>query len=571
MALFGREKNEDTEKPAAKKKRDKAPHRLIPEDSLPELTKFFEAMKETVPLVVFTDPKANVPFNEFMVQFATELAELTPKITTEVHPVDSDKARELGVDFSPTLLIAPEKYHIRYLGAPLGEEARTFVETIMRVSLGQSGLSQISRQLLQELEEKRHVRVFVNPACPYCPGMVAHAFHCAIERPDLVSADCVDTSQHLELAEKFNIGSVPHTVINDTFNSMGLLPEERFVVELVTLKSAEDLLAEQRAAGVVPAEGMAVHTVDAVVAGAGPAGLTAAIYAVRSGMTAVVLEKNVIGGQVTVTPVVENYPGFANIGGKRLMEMIADQARNYCDIHEGEGIAEVKVGRFIEVYTDKAVYVAKVLILATGAAWKKLGIPGEDRYFGFGVSYCATCDGYLYRDKKAVVVGGGNTALTDALHLRNLGVDVTVVHRRDAFRAEKHLQDSVAREGIKTEMGAVVTEIVGKDNKVAAVRLKNVADGTERELETDAVFVAIGLNPNTELAEQLGLTLDANGYIQTDRAKRTSIPRVYAAGDVTGGAQQIANAVGDGATAALSAFEDLANPYWRHGGAGRAA
>jgi thioredoxin reductase (NADPH) len=561
MALFGSDKT--SEKKKSKKAEAATPKRLIPEDNLAELTKFFEAMKEPVELVVFTDPGQNAPYNAFMESLCRELAELAPKITARFEPLGSEAAKTHGVDFSPTLLLAPDRCKIRYLGAPLGEEARTLIETIMRLSLGQSGLGQISKQLLQELEEKRDVMVFVNPSCPYCPGQVAHAFHCALERPDLVSAMCVDSSQHPALADRYHVGSVPHTVINETFTSMGLLPEERFAVELVTLKSAEDLLAEQRAAGILPAEGLEVREVDIVVAGAGAAGLTAAMYAVRSGLSAVVLEKNVIGGQVALTPVVENYPGFANVPGKRLMEMIAEQARAYAEIHEGEGIVEVKIGKHVEVYTDRAVYVAKGLILSTGATWKKIGAPGEDRYFGFGVSYCSTCDGYLYREKKAVVVGGGNTALTDALHLKNLGVDVTVIHRRDAFRAEKHLQDALAKEGVPTLMNTVVTEIKGDETKVTAVRIRNLMDGTEREMPVDAVFVAVGLSPNTGLAEELGLTLDADGFIQTDRGKRTSIPRIYAAGDVTGGARQIATAVGDGSTAALSAFEDLAHPYWK--------
>lgn len=561
MALFGSDKNKDKKKP--KKAEAAKPKRLIPEDNIPELTKFFDEMQEPVELVIFTDPKQNGPYNVFMESLCRELAEISPKITARFETLESDAAKQYGVDFSPSLLLAPDRYQIRYLGAPLGEEARTLIETIMRISLGKSGLGQISRQLLGELEEKRHIQVFVNPSCPYCPGQVAHAFHCALERPDLISAVCVDSSQHPALADRYHVGSVPHTIINETFSTLGLLPEERFAVEVVTLKSAEDLLAEQRAAGIVPTEGLEIHEVDIVVAGAGPAGLTAAMYVVRSGLTAVVLEKNVIGGQVALTPVVENYPGFANVAGKRLMEMIAEQARGYADIHEGEGIIEVKVGRHIEVYTARAVYVAKGLILATGAEWKKLGVPGEERYSGFGVSYCSTCDGYLYKGKKAVVVGGGDTALTDALHLKHLGVDVTVIHRRNEFRAEKYLQDALAKEGVATLLNTVVAEIVGGENKVTAVRVKDVGDGTEREIPIDAVFVAVGLTPNTGIAEELGLTLDADGFIQTDRGKRTSIPRIYAAGDVTAGARQIVTAVGDGSTAALSAFEDLAHPYWK--------
>jgi thioredoxin reductase (NADPH) len=564
MALFGRDKNKKAKDGKATAAAESAtPKRLIPEDNLPELVKFLEGMQQPVELCVFTDPGQNAPYNAFMESLCRELAEITPKITTRVLGLASEEAKRYGVDFSPTLLLAPDRCQIRYLGAPLGEEGRTLIESIMRLSIGKSGLGQVSRQLLQELKEKRHVQVFVNPACPYCPGQVAHAFHCAVERPDLVSAVCVDVSQHPELADRYHVGSVPHTVIDETLTSLGLQPEERFVTELVTLQKVEELANDLGAAGLAPDGGLEVRAVDVVVAGAGPAGLTAAMYAVRSGLSAVVLEKSVIGGQVAVTPVVENYPGFANVPGKQLMETIADQARRYAEIHEGEGIAEVKVGKNVEIYTGKAAYLAKALILATGATWRKLGAPGEDRYFGLGVSYCSTCDGYLYRDKKAVVVGGGNTALTDALHLKNLGVDVTVIHRRTAFRAEKHLQESLAKVGIATVMGAEVSEILGAADKVTAVRVRDAANGSEREIATDAVFVAIGLNPNTEIAEELGLTLDANGFIKTDQGKRTSIPRIYAAGDVTGGAQQIVNAVGDGATAALSVFEDLSHPYWK--------
>jgi len=534
------------------------PPRLIPTDSLPELTKFFTGMRDPVELFLFTDPATHVPYNDFLERLCRELAEIAPKLAITAHPVDSEQARARGVDFSPTLLVAPDRYDIRYLGAPVGEESRTLVEIIMRASTGQSGLGEASRQRLKDLEEKRQVKIFVSPTCPYCPGQVGNAFRCAIERPDLVAAVCVDSTQHAALAEQYRVGSVPQTVINDTLTDLGFMAEERFVTELVTLeKPAEAAPAEQ------PGGGLAVREVDLVVAGAGPAGLTAAIYAARSGLSAVVLEKSTIGGQVALTPVVENYPGFANVPGKRLMEIIADQARHYADIHEGEGIDEVKLGRNVEVYTAKTVYVAKALILSTGATWKKLGAPGEDRYFGFGVSYCSTCDGYLYRGKKAVVVGGGNTALTDALHLKNLGVDVTLIHRRSEFRAEKYLQDAVAKEAVAAVMNAEITEILGDAAKVTAVRVTDKADGSEREIPTDAVFVAIGLRPNTEIATQLGLTLDARGFIQIDRGNRTSIPRIYAAGDVTGGSQQIVNAVGEGSTAALAAFEDLTHPYWK--------
>lgn len=398
---------------------------------------------------------------------------------------------------------------------------------------------------------------------------MVHAFKCVLERPDLISAACIDTAENPAMAELYGVGSVPHTVINDEHTMLGLLPEEQFALELVALKGPDRLLDHDHEGhehhhhheGEEPE--LAVEEPDLVIIGAGPAGLAAGIYAERSGLSTVILEKAVVGGQVAVTPVVENYPGFARVAGQKLMEIMGQHAREYADIREGESVVEIKVGKRIEVYTNRAIYVAKALILATGATWKKLGAPGEDRFSGFGVSYCPSCDGYMYKGKKVAVVGGGNSALTDALHLKNLGVEVTLIHRRDAFRAEKHLQDSILRESIPTLFNTAVEEILGENQKLSRVRVKNLVDGSTQELAVDGVFVAIGHNANTELATDIGVKLDAHGFIEVDRNLRTNIPRIYAAGDVTGGVQQIVTAIGEGSTAALTAFEDIAHPYWK--------
>jgi thioredoxin reductase (NADPH) len=220
------------------------------------------------------------------------------------------------------------------------------------------------------------------------------------------------------------------------------------------------------------------------------------------------------------------------------------------------------VGKLIEAITTRAHYAAKALLLATGAHYKKLDVPGEARFYGHGVSYCATCDGYLFKDKKVVVVGGGNTALTDALHLKNLGTSVTIVHHREEFRADKHLQESVNREGIMVLWNSVVEEILG-DDKLTAIKLKNIKNNKIQEIEADGVFIAVGEQPNNQLAMQIGLALDESGFIKSDRNGRTSIPRIYAAGDVTVGLRQIVTAVGEGAAAAQAVFEDISHPYWR--------
>jgi thioredoxin reductase (NADPH) len=245
------------------------------------------------------------------------------------------------------------------------------------------------------------------------------------------------------------------------------------------------------------------------------------------------------------------------------MDIMSEHAREYVTIMEGEQVDEIKIGRNIEVFTNRGAYVARGLILATGGSYRSLGVPGEDKYYGKGVNYCATCDGYLFKGKKVAIVGGGNTALTDALHLKNLGVDVTIIHRRDEFRAQQHLRDSVEQEDVHVLWNTVVDEIRGDGKHVTTLALRNVGDDSETELPVDGVFVAIGQDVNTELAKMIGLTLTDKGFVQADASMRTNIPRIYAAGDIVGGVQQIVTAIGEGSVAAMSAFEDMSHPYWK--------
>ncbi len=525
---------------------------FIPKDSRGHLKEQFKALKEKVIIEIFTKTGENEPYNELAIKFATELSRLTDKIEVRLNKIGDAKAKKYDVTRSPTVLINPEQYHIRYTGAPAGEEGVSFLQAIMMVSLRESGLSQTSKELLTQLDEKRHAQIYITPDCPYCPGQVINAFRAAIERPEVVSSECVDSTQHLDLAKKYNVGSVPQTIINEKTISLGYESEERFISELISMEPAESQVA--------PVEQEMIET-DLIIVGAGPAGLTAGIYARRSGLNTIILEKDTVGGQVSVTPIVENYPGFQNIPGKKLMAMIAAHARGYVDIHEGEEVREIKVGKRIEAITTRARYAAKALLLATGAQYKKLDVPGEARFSGHGVSYCATCDGYLFKDKKVVVVGGGNTALTDALHLKNLGARVIIIHRREEFRADKHLQDSVEREGIPVMWNSAVEEIVGND-EIKAVKIKNTKNNTTQELETDGVFIAIGETPNSQLAADIGISMNEGSFIQADRNGRTNIPRIYAAGDVTVGLRQIVIAVGEGAAAVQAIFEDISHPYW---------
>jgi len=275
----------------------------------------------------------------------------------------------------------------------------------------------------------------------------------------------------------------------------------------------------------------------------------------------VVIEKANLGGQVAITPVVENYPGFMRIGGRNLVDMISQQAAQYAEIHQGEQVAEVKRdphdGRYY-LKTDQGIYIARGIIVATGVGNRPLPAAGAQGFYGRGLSYCATCDGYFFKDgKKVIVVGGGNTAVTDVLYLHNLGAQVTLVHRGDSLRAEKRLQDSLKQTNVPILWNSEVREVRG-EQVVTSVRIENTKEGKTIDVATDAVFVAIGYMPNTEIAKVLGLELTPDGYINVDlTTMRTSLPFVYAAGDITGGMKQIVTAVAQGSMAAMSAFEDI--------------
>lgn len=524
---------------------------IIPEDARKILRKRFEELQETVTLYVFTKKGENDQLTTPLKQLTEELVELTKKIQVSYFTEKDKEAKSYQIKHFPTVLIQPTMYQIRYIGAPFGEESRSFLDIIQLVSNKESQLSNESKTLLKDLSEKRDVKVFVTLACPYCPGQVLNAFKAAMERPNLISASCVDASTQMEFSNTYQVGAVPHTVVNDETISKGFEPEERFIKELIAGEHVEE---EQ----VVSDDHMHEVAVDLIILGGGPAGLTAGLYAARSGLQTIIIEKESIGGQVSITPVVENWPGFSSIPGNKLMDMIASQVREYVPIMQGEEIKEIKIGKNIEALSARKRYIGKALILATGATHRKLGVPGEQEYYGRGVSYCATCDGYLFKEKKVLIVGGGNTALTDALYLYNLGAQVTIIHRGENFRAEQHLIDSIHQEKIPIKWNAEVTKIMGKD-MLTTVDIQNTKNQKTLSLQADAVFIAIGEKPNNYLAETVGITLDNQGYIRVDRFGRTNIPRIYAAGDITGGVRQIVTAVGEGATAATSAFQDISS------------
>ena len=299
---------------------------------------------------------------------------------------------------------------------------------------------------------------------------------------------------------------------------------------------------------------------DLVIVGAGPAGLSAGIYGVRSGLSTLVLEKAAAGGLVGEASLIENYPGLGAMKGKERVKKLKEHAAEYVDIKEQAAVKTIKIGRDILVITEKEEYLAEAVIIATGTTYRKLGVKGEKDFFGKGVSYCSTCDGFFFKGKKVAVVGGGNTAVTDAIYLDNLGCDVTLIHRRDKLRAEEYLQKKLPSK-VKLCLNSELEEIMG-DTSVRRIKVLNKEKQIRKELEVNGVFVSIGWIPNSELAKKIGVGVDEEGYVLTDKTQRTNVSKVYAAGDVTGGVKQMVVACSEGAIAALSAFEDIKHPYW---------
>ncbi len=305
------------------------------------------------------------------------------------------------------------------------------------------------------------------------------------------------------------------------------------------------------------------ETIDLAIIGGGPAGLTAGIYGARAGLSTLILEKLNPGGQVVTTDILENYPGFTEpISGIELIDKMVEQAAKFgVEIQNSEvtGI-ESSADNMKIIHTTSGDISAIGVIIATGAYHKHLGVPGEERFWGRGVSCCATCDGMFYRGKKVVVVGGGDTAIKESLFLTKFASEITIIHRRDRLRATKVLQDRILGMPDKVNFAwkSFVKEILGENN-VTAVKLGSVDNDEERILKCDGVFIFVGFTPTTDFVRGF-IEMDERGYIITDDNMKASVPGVFACGDARKKLlRQIITACGEGATAAFSAEQYIEN------------
>ncbi len=516
-----------------------------------EISELLSGITNEIPIILFTQPGKNDVFSDAARQTLRFFRELTDKIVLREFNLDHELAKKLNVQQSPTLVFDPDRYNIRWLGAPIGEEGRIFLEALILIGSQKSNLNEQSLHVIKKIKQPRDIKVFVSATCPYCPQQALNTLKAAVEKPDLISLEIIDIQANSELATHYSAQSVPQTYANDVLIAQGAQPEELFILSLEKM--------EQQTVFIPESDVQEVET-DLVIIGGGPAGLSAGIYAARSGLKSVVVEKGVLGGQVATTPVVENYPGMKQIGGKTLVDMMVTHALEYVQIFPGEEVVGVEPGEPIIVQTSRRRFNTKVVLMATGATYRNLGVPGESRLAGHGVSYCSTCDGPLFKDKKVITVGGGNSAVTEALHMYHIGVNVTLVHRGDNLRAQDFLVKNLIQNNIPILFNTEVKEIKGKYN-VEEVLLYNNKTEDLSTLPVSGVFIAIGYNPAIGLAQEIGLELTEEGFIKHDQY-RTNIPGIYTSGDVAGGYKQIVTAAGHGAEAALTIFEDLINPYW---------
>jgi thioredoxin reductase (NADPH) len=304
---------------------------------------------------------------------------------------------------------------------------------------------------------------------------------------------------------------------------------------------------------------------DVIIIGAGSAGLSAGIYTVRSGLKTLILDEKLPGGTISDASIVVNYPGFAEISGGDLAEKMTNHCKKVgAVIHELEPVTELELTSERKIVkTSSATYEAKAVIFSTGSHYKEIGVRGEKEFRGRGVSYCGVCDGPFFKGKRVLVIGGGNSACITTLYLSGLAAQVTVIHRREAFRAEESLVSDISSKGnVNILWNTEVQEIKG-DKQVKAVILMDNTTKKTSEMAIDAVFVQVGEAPNNQLAKAAGIETDEHGYIKINIRQQTNLPGIFAAGDVTNHPiKQVGTAVGQGITAALESYSYIRRPYY---------
>lgn len=542
--------------------------KLLTDEVARQARQQFEQLQDPVHLLFFTQPHACGACREQQALLEA-LAALSDKLSLEVHPLDSSQAAGHGIDKAPaTVVRGTTDPGIRFYGLTGGYEFGSLLEAIQLVSHGTAALDPALASMAAAIKVPTHIEVLVTLACPYCPKMVQLAHQLAVAS-DQVRADMVDAAEFPQLVNRYDVQGVPLTVLNGRRAFEGALPPEQAILEI--LKGVDPAAFEQLEAQMREAQGLrkvrqadSADVYDIIVVGAGPAGLAAALYAQRKGRATALIGKQA-GGQINDTATVENYPGLVQIGGAELAQLMRQHVEAYpvaerCHTQ----VARIeRDGALFRVQTpDGQAYRGRSLIFCTGKRYRRLDVPGEERFIGHGVAWCATCDAPLYRDQRVAVVGGGNSAFTAVRDLLRYAAEVHLVHMLDTFQADPVLVEAIRRaekEGkVHFHLNSQVREYLGGEH-LEGLRLAT-ADGKPRyDLAVDGVFLEIGLEPNSAALADL-VTLNAQGEVPVNRDQSTSVPGLFAAGDVTDEVdKQIVIAAGAGARAALAADRYLSS------------
>ncbi|MBU2490759.1 MAG: FAD-dependent oxidoreductase [Proteobacteria bacterium] len=497
-----------------------------------------------------------------------EFCALSDNLHLEIHvqEKETELAERLGVDKVPATLVQGGGDHgIRFFGLTSGHEFDSLIKAVTLVSSGDPGLDTDAARLISLVNRPVRLEVMVTLTCPYCPEMVQTAHRIALANPN-ITADMVESSEFPRLVERYGVHGVPRMVINGVPSFEGVYPVMETALEILKIVRPEvydqidakirETRGERR---VRPTKDR--HLYDILIVGGGPAALSAAIYASRKGLDTALLAEST-GGQISGTALVENWLGTPALSGRELAAAFRNHAERF-DIAEELDVRvdQVRAERdiLVALAADGRSFSGRGLIWCAGAAYRRLNVPGEDRFLGRGIAFCATCDAPLYQGKRVAVVGGGNSAFTAARDLLHWAREIHVINIEPDFQADPALVEEVgSAPNVKFHKSSRVLEYLGS-GALSGVRLETGKGDSEKTLDlpVDGVFLEIGLSPNTRPVAGL-VDLNAQGEIPVNRDQSTAVPGFFAAGDATDEPhKQIIVAAAAGAKAALSAYEFL--------------
>jgi alkyl hydroperoxide reductase subunit F len=539
--------------------------KIIDEKVKKEITPFLEKLTDRVQLILFIEKK-NCQFCEKQRELLEELSSLSNNLELSIHDriQHADEAQKQGIDKVPATIIAGKQdFGIRFFGLTAGHEFSSLVQAIIMVGAGKSGIPPDLERMIQEIKHEVHIEVMTTLSCPYCPKAV-HAAHQLAMTNEHIRADMIESEEFPDLARRYDVYGVPKTMINGTHGFDGAQPVQTVYLEVLKAVDPREygrvktmIREAQGHRHVRKPEAKSVY--DTIIVGGGPAALSAAVYAARKQMNVLLVSRD-IGGQIAYTASIDNYLGLPGISGEDLKEQFMFHAEAY-PIAESIGANVVMVALdnkiFLVKTDDEKTFKGRSVIFCTGKEYRRLGVPGEDRFIGHGIAFCATCDAPLYKNKTVAVVGGGNSAFTAARDLTGYAKNVHVVHRRDRFTADNALVKEVKKApNITLHTNMSVTEFQG-DTRLESVVLTSTRNAETISIAVDGVFLEIGLTPNTGAVRDL-IALNKRAEIPVQHDNSTDVPGFFAAGDATDVPEkQIIVAAGEGAKAAIAAYKYL--------------